>query len=102
MQARQGDILVELIPALPEKLTREKAKDGRLIVAEGELTGHHHSVAARNGQLYRDVAGILYLLILKKALMKHQEHGPIELPPGAYRVTRQREYSPQEIRHVQD
>ena len=36
------------------------------------------------------------------ATLIHQEHGPIRLPAGEYRVWRQREYSPKEIRIVRD
>lgn len=36
------------------------------------------------------------------ATFVHQEHGPITLPPGNYRVQIQREYSPEEIRNVAD
>jgi hypothetical protein len=32
----------------------------------------------------------------------HEEHSPIPLARGFYRVWRQREYSPQEIRVVRD
>jgi len=32
----------------------------------------------------------------------HEEHGPISLEPGTYRVWIQREYSPEAIRRVLD
>jgi hypothetical protein len=45
----------------------------------------------------------LYLRVLaERATVVHQEHGPIVLPQGAYRVWRQREYTPQGIRRVVD
>jgi hypothetical protein len=36
------------------------------------------------------------------ATLIHQEHGPVVLPQSDYRVWRQREYSPKEIRIVRD
>jgi hypothetical protein len=32
----------------------------------------------------------------------HEEHDPIRIPPGAYRVVRQREYEPRGWRAVAD
>jgi hypothetical protein len=32
----------------------------------------------------------------------HEEHGPITLDPGMWRVVRQREYHPEAIRTVMD
>jgi hypothetical protein len=34
--------------------------------------------------------------------LEHQEHDPIVIPPGAYRVIRQREYAPEDIRNIAD
>ena len=36
------------------------------------------------------------------AAVTHDEHATIMLPPGAYRVIRQREYAPEEVRYVAD
>lgn len=36
------------------------------------------------------------------AQVVHDEHAPITLPPGNYRVVRQREYAPEQIRQVAD
>jgi hypothetical protein len=36
------------------------------------------------------------------AALAHDEHATIMLPPGNYRIVRQREYSPEEIRDVAD
>ena len=34
--------------------------------------------------------------------LEHDEHETIQLPPGDYRIIRQREYSPEAIRNVAD
>ncbi len=36
------------------------------------------------------------------ATFVHEEHGPVTLPPGDYKVVIQREYSPEAIRNVAD
>jgi hypothetical protein len=86
-----------------------------VVLAYGEVTGHHHvletaeaadwwkhgEISAAN-QLPGTLAGELFLSLPESATVTHPEHSTIELPPGNYRVTRQREYSPQAIRTVED
>jgi hypothetical protein len=104
LMARQGDILLKSIPEIPEGLKPVKDQSGRLILAHGEVTGHHHSIqASPTTALYAGKNDELYLLVKEgEALLEHQEHGTIQLAPGAYRVVRQREYSPEAIRNVMD
>jgi len=101
MQYRQGDVWIENVDEIPAGAKPVRSKNGRLVLAAGEATGHAHSLSARSGRL-REVAGTIYLLLLRRALLEHEEHGKIELPPGKYLVRRQREYHPEEIRRVQD
>lgn len=102
---RQGDVLIEAISSLPKdsiKLPREK---GRVILAHGEATGHAHTIADKHCDLFSSdtEAGVTFLDVQEAvAALTHDEHSTIELPPGKYRVRRQREYSPEEIRNVQD
>lgn len=96
MIARQGDVLFTKIEALPEGLKQRKSQ----IIVEGEATGHHHSLVA--GRVLEDAQGYLFLEVLKATQIVHQEHQPIGLEPGFYRVTRQREYTPEAIRVVMD
>lgn len=96
---RHGDLLVENVDELPVDVRPLQ----HLVLAEGELTGHSHRIAERGAaELLRSNSG-LYLRVSKEiATLIHQEHGPIELPTGLYRVWRQREYSPRDIRIVRD
>lgn len=101
-QFRQGDILVERVASLPEKLTPVKREGGRMILAHGEVTGHCHAVSGK-GNLLKQDEGVSYLKVAEAlALLEHDEHSTVELPEGLYRVTRQREYSPEAIRNVAD
>ena len=97
---RQGDVLLVATEATPSG-KKVKAEAGRLILARGEATGHHHSVSARNATMF-DEAGKFLLVVADQATLDHQEHSAIEVAPGAYWVVRQREYTPEEIRRVQD
>lgn len=93
MQFRQGDLLFEAVTALPATLKPVQPEQGRLIVARGEATGHHHSVPANAGVLSLDEGGVMYLTIEELTAVEHQEHRAIPLEPGVYKVTRQRELS---------
>jgi hypothetical protein len=96
---RHGDILVAPIPSLPSNCRRLR----HLVLAEGELTGHSHRIADANSAVLYASRGELFLEVTEEsAVLLHQEHGPIQLPRGVYRVWRQREYSPQEIRVIRD
>lgn len=97
---RQGDVLLVRVEAMPDGRPVE-AESGRLILARGEVTGHHHSVAAGDAALLESAEG-LYLRIMAPTPLEHQEHAAIPLQPGAYRVVRQREYTPREIVPVAD
>jgi len=101
---RQGDVL--LIPINDAGVgasssLKVKPVNGRIILAFGEATGHHHSLKANVGSLFeRDQKRYLRMDI--EAPLEHQEHGAILIPRGTYQVIIQREYSPEAIRNVQD
>lgn len=96
---RHGDILVARVDAIPEGARRLH----HLVLAEGELTGHSHRIAERESAVLYDSGGVMYMTVTaSQATLIHQEHGPITLTEGVYRVWRQREYSPREIRFVRD
>jgi hypothetical protein len=97
-QYRQGDVWIERIDALPEVIS---PVPGPTILAHGEVTGHAHEVK-RYGKLFKASDGQLFLKMACKGILEHQEHDPITLPAGVYRVRRQREYSPEAIRMVVD
>lgn len=106
---RQGDVLFTRIAKLPKG---EQKKRENSTVAYGEVTGHSHQLAAedRLGAAVLEIGDGLFVHVSEEggvriegaATFVHEEHGPISLPPGDYRVTIQREYSPEEIRNVLD
>lgn len=96
---RHGDVLVAKVRGIPASA----AKCHHLVLAEGEMTGHSHRVAsAKSAELWQAGPDLFLRVLADSATLIHQEHGPIELPRGEYRVWRQREYSPQAIRVVRD
>jgi hypothetical protein len=166
---RQGDVLVVEVEAPPEKVEAIKGKldkmdkeDGRVVLAHGEVTGHHHAfdpASSRHVNLFREQGtgtGTLYSkfgledldmplggggmaaterlaelggaqprhgvdsiprardssinpnqrrfieVTGETALLTHDEHATIEVPKGFYEVVIQREYSPSQIRRVED
>jgi hypothetical protein len=96
---RHGDLLVQTADDIPSDARLLQ----HLVLAEGELTGHSHRIAEKEAaELYQSTGQLFVRVTASKATLVHQEHGPIELPHGCFRVWRQREYSPQAIRTVRD
>ncbi len=98
---QQGDVLL-VTHEIPEGVRRAM----RTILAEGEATGHAHRLAdATDGLLYEADDGTLYLRVGPGgATITHEEHRPITVPEGEYRVGRVQEYDhfAEEARHVRD
>lgn len=99
---RQGDVLIREVARLPKNLKVVKSKNRRFVLAEGEATGHAHTVAVDNAKLFIDGEGRLFMTLDGETQLVHQEHDPIILAPGNFEVVRQREYSPEAIRNVAD
>ncbi len=92
---RQGDVLLVAVEAVPDGAV-EQPRQGRLILAEGEATGHAHAIAERDAREFR-VGDERFVLVRSAAQLIHEEHATIDLAPGAYRVVIQREYEPAPI-----
>ena len=97
---RQGDVL--LFSTIEKKTDGKKVKpiNGRIVLVEGEATGHHHSVPEVCEVV--DAGERLWMVVPEEVELTHQEHNTIEVAPDTYWVVRQREYTPEEIRRVAD
>ena len=94
---RQGDVLLVKTGDIKDKSV---VASGRVVLADGEVTGHQHVV---EGDVTEYLAmGRRLLECGSTTVVIHQEHAPITLPAGMYWIVAQREYSPQEIRRVAD
>jgi hypothetical protein len=100
----QGDILVERVGDVEiSGHVIECVTFGSAVVAGGEKAGHYHSVIGsvtlfRDDALARDIPAGLYTLHLQVhspcARLQHDEHAPITLERGTYRLRRQRQLEP--------
>jgi hypothetical protein len=87
---RHGDVLIQEVAELPEGGVRRDD----LVLAYGEVTGHSHRVETPDRAELWWVRGDLFLRVLEPTRIVHEEHKPIPLRPGIYRVWPQREYVP--------
>ncbi len=104
---RQGDVLLIAVAAIPEKTKAVPRENGRVVLAHGEVTGHHHSIVERDVELVTtqeadELRVWLSVTTAEPVPLTHQEHDTITVEPGFYEVRRQREYSPERIRQVAD
>lgn len=100
-QYRQGDVL--LTPAeIPASAKPSKEKE-RIILAEGEATGHCHAIDFNPKQMDVFADGPqLYLRVNEPVSLTHQEHAAAVVEPGDYVVVRQVEVWLDEVRQVAD
>ena len=118
---QQGDVLLVAVSKPLEsniktecKIEKGGDKEGKVILALGEATGHHHRFELNKldsgvtvstlheryggygGSGYRRDASY-YLIEGGPATLYHEEHNPLTVPPGLYRRTIIREYD-----HISD
>jgi hypothetical protein len=96
---RHGDVLIQRISHLPQFC---QPKEGTTL-AYGEVTGHRHRIQQPNAMRLWEKNNTLYLEVIESsATVIHEEHRPLELPQGIYRVWKQREYRPDTYIEVED
>ena len=86
--ARQGDVLVRYVPAgtIPagaRPIVRDRR--GRVVLAEGEVTGHAHAVLEPGVEYLETGTGEAaerWLRVQDTATLVHEEHAAHVLPPG--------------------
>lgn len=98
MLFRHGDVLIASIEQIPPGAEQQPTR----ILALGEVTGHSHCIEDTHKARIWRYGTQLFLEVKSETRVVHEEHKPITLPPGAYRVWQQREYSPQRIVRVRD
>ena len=84
---RQGDLLLVPVAGLPEGADR--VGSGRLVLAEGEATGHAHVVDDERASLHTYPWNDTWFLSVEDGepvLLVHEEHDPLRVLPGAYEV----------------
>lgn len=95
---RQGDILLVPYPVVPAEALRQPARSGRVVLAEGERTGHAHTILSDRVTFFREDGagrgGYLRVEGSDSVALHHEEHATVQVAPGSYRVIQQREYLP--------
>jgi hypothetical protein len=110
--AAQGDLLIRKIEQLPENLTAIQPDNGYHVVAHSE-TGHNHAIVDKpNVTLFSGGDPMIsYLQVVEscdatETILEHfrttDTHESLLIPPGFYEIRRQREYTPQGWRRVED
>lgn len=99
MMWRHGDVLIAAVHQLPVGVRRRPGA----VLAYGEITGHSHRFQDADSIALWEQDGNLFVQVLTPtAMIVHEEHHPLSIPQGTYRVWMQREYTPQAIRTVID
>lgn len=110
--AAQGDLMIRRIDKLPTDAKPVAAERGAFIVAHSE-TGHNHIIKERpNVQLFTTGDPLVtYLQVIDateqtETLLEHlrsfDKHETIVIPSGVFELRRQREYTPEGWRRVED
>ena len=102
MKIQQGDVIIKKCSKIPASAKRVKRSIRGFVLAEGEATGHAH-VIIDNVEVY-EADGVLYLKNSEQVSVRHEEHKPVTLSPGIWKVEIVKEYDPfkEEARKVMD
>jgi hypothetical protein len=110
--AAQGDLMIRRINKLPDDVKPLSAERGVFVVAHSE-TGHNHVIDAKpNVQWYGNGDPMVsYFQVIEASdatetllrhLRGHDTHKTIVIPTGVFEIRRQREYTPEGWRRVED
>ena len=85
---RHGDLCIREVTEFPKSLTKRDTK----ILAEGEATGHTHTIVG-NAQIFENLHN-KFLEAFDEVKLVHQEHEQIDIKPGKYIVIIEQEHDP--------
>jgi hypothetical protein len=105
-QLQQGDVLLSLVSELPTSTKPIKDKRG-VVLAEGEHSGHYHAFADSGGlELLESPNKVRFVRNNSKtsAILTHQEHKPVNVPPGIWQIgiVREKDWFSEMVRPVID
>ena len=98
MFLQQGDVIIKPVTGIKGR------KLNHLTLAQGESTGHHHTITEGDAELYEQEGTLFLWVKSEEATLTHQEHKPITIPKGDYQIDIVREYDhfAEEARNVRD
>jgi hypothetical protein len=98
MFIQQGDVLVKKVSEVKGKKLKH------LTLAQGESTGHHHTITEGDAELYEHKGTLFLKVKSEEAILTHQEHMPVTIPQGEYEIGIVQEYDhiTEESKNVRD
>lgn len=103
---RQGDVLMVRVHRNKVSTSKRLPVSARgVVLAEGEVTGHAHTLAGETVTAYAPsgaFGGKMVVVVDEPTPLVHEEHKAIPLVRGAFDVVNQWEYEPDQIRRVAD
>ena len=101
---QQGDVIIESVTEIPVDAKKVAAKPRGFVLAEGEATGHAHVIDKVADLEFVELGGLFYLKNEKPVTVRHEEHKPVTIPAGTWRIRGVREYDhfAEEARRVID
>jgi hypothetical protein len=109
--AAQGDVYFRRVSGLPAKVQEVAPVNGEVIVTHSE-TGHNHVMVLDRAETpaVQMFSGenplIAWIKVNRPTALEHRRghdtHKPILFGEGVYEVRRQREYTPEGFRRVED
>lgn len=94
-EIRQGDVMLIPVNVMPPQ---DKVPVSKVILADGELTGHSHKLTAEHGVVEwvdSNLDRMIWVVGPELGTLHHEDHDPIPVdvvqPETAYRVVIQRE-----------
>jgi hypothetical protein len=112
-RAAQGDVFFRRVDALPSDVILVAAFNGRIVVTHSE-TGHDHVMMLDKKRFKTpavemfatDNPLVAWIKVNRPTALEHlrphDTHEPIMFGVGIYEVRRQREYTPEGFRRVED
>lgn len=105
--AAQGDCLIVAVGEIPHDAVEVQPTGGTYVVAHSE-TGHHHAVDAEGARYYSTPDPLVCYLRVDGEyvdlvhMRDYDTHETIRIPRGAFQIRRQREWTPEGWRRVED
>lgn len=94
MYYQQGDVLIKKIDksSEPNLKNAKKTESKKIILAEGEQTGHNHVLnSLLNMSIYKQ-GDETKIKTQEKSTIVHQEHNPFTILPDLYKIEIVKEY----------
>jgi hypothetical protein len=104
MLLQQGDVLIKKVKSVPQGAKALKPGKRGHMLAEGETTGHAHTIEDIKYSSLFLMGTVKYLEVKEPVEIKHEEHKSFVIEPGIYEIGIVQEYDHflEEARKVRD